>query len=74
MTSLEISDMYFDKFDVLGQYLVDIWSMFVQQVSVQVYNMSLEFVKLTKLMCECGHFRFEKSCECTGVILTSSME
>jgi len=30
-------DMYFDKFDVLGQYLVNIWSMFVQQVSVQVY-------------------------------------
>ena len=37
MTSLEISDMYFDKFDVLDQYLNKIWSMFVQQVSVQVY-------------------------------------
>ena len=37
MTSLEISDMYFVKFDVFGQYLNNIWSMFVQQVSVQVY-------------------------------------
>ena len=37
MTSLEISDMYFVKFDVCGQYLNNIWSMFVQQVSVQVY-------------------------------------
>ena len=37
MKSLEISDMYFVKFDVFGQYLNNIWSMFVQQVSVQVY-------------------------------------
>ena len=37
MTSLEIFDMYFVKFDVFAQYLNDIWSMFVQQVSVQVY-------------------------------------
>ena len=37
MTSLEIFDMYFVKFDVLGKYLNNIWSMFVQQVSVQVY-------------------------------------
>jgi hypothetical protein len=32
--------MYLDKIDVLGQYLGDIkhiWSMFVQQMSVQVY-------------------------------------
>ena len=37
MTSLEIFDMYFVKFDVFGQYLNNIWLMFVQQVSVQVY-------------------------------------
>jgi hypothetical protein len=37
MTSLEMFDMYFDKFDILCQYLVNIWSMFVQQVSVQIY-------------------------------------
>ena len=37
MTSLEISDMYFVKFDVFGQKLSNIRSMFVQQVSVQVY-------------------------------------
>ena len=37
MTSLEISEMYFIKFDVFGQYLNNIWLMFVQQVSVQVY-------------------------------------
>ena len=29
--------MYFVKFDVFGQYLNNMWSMFVQQVSVQVY-------------------------------------
>ena len=37
LTSLDIFDMYFVKFDVFGQYLNNIWSMFVQQVSVQVY-------------------------------------
>jgi hypothetical protein len=37
MTSLEISDMYFVKFDVFVEYLNNVWSMFVQQVSVQVY-------------------------------------
>ena len=37
MTSLEIVDMYFAKFGVFGQYLNNIWSMFVQQVNVQVY-------------------------------------
>ena len=37
MTSLEISDMQFVKFEVFCQYLNNIWSMFVQQVSVQVY-------------------------------------
>ena len=37
MTSLEISDMYFVNFDAFGQYLNHTWSMFVQQVSVQVY-------------------------------------
>ena len=37
MTSLEIPDMYFVKFDVFGQYLNNIWSMVVQPVSVQVY-------------------------------------
>ena len=31
MTSLEISDMYFVKFYVSGQYLNHIWSVFVQQ-------------------------------------------
>ena len=37
MTSLEISDMYLVDFDIFDQYLNNIWSMFVQQVSVQVY-------------------------------------
>ena len=37
MTSLEISDMYLVDFDIFYQYLNNIWSMFVQQVSVQVY-------------------------------------
>ena len=37
MTSLEISDMYFVNFDVFGQYLNNVWSMLVQQLSAQVY-------------------------------------
>ena len=37
MTSLEIPDMHFVNFDVFGQPLNNNWSMFVQQVSVQVY-------------------------------------
>ena len=37
LAALDIFDMHFDKFDVFDQYLSNIWSMFVQQVSVQVY-------------------------------------
>ena len=37
MTSLEIFDVCFVKFDMFAKYLNNIWSMFVQQVSVQVY-------------------------------------
>ena len=44
MTSLEISDMYLVDFDIFDQYLNNIWSMFVQQVSVQVYMSPTEVV------------------------------
>ena len=47
MTSLEISDMYFVKFDVFCQYLDNIWSMFVQQVSVQVYMSPNNAIRLS---------------------------
>ena len=37
MTSMDISDPSFVKFVAVGQYLNNIWSMLVRQVSVQVY-------------------------------------